>query len=384
MAKNNAFLPNVEPSIAAGIPLHTKQTIKAAQELISQKYDTNWRKENIKKQLRIVDEQDAVNRYKWYNIPCDLSSQELERLIYYRGQLCFFYVPEIEQFIFSPYALDGTIDYYGRYNTVHPVPWAEGMENEKKAPLSAYLSNKKLDVCYSIPSDEEKLLAWQRKFVNGEACVLVHDYTKQLSQVIIARQILNDPLLDIMSDCIPFMRTSLLSNTGVQGMRVSNQADYPNVLDANAAFEKAALEGQPYVPIVGSVEFQALTDNQALKSEEYLLAMQGLDNYRLSLYGLDNGGLFQKKSHMLEAEQSMNAGKASIPLNDGLTIRQNFADIVNALTELGISVGVAEEVINADMNGDGMAYDDLDQSGELGGEQPHDSNYTGIEGGSQY
>jgi hypothetical protein len=62
---------------------------------------------------------------------------------------------------------------------------------------------------------------------------------------------------------------------------------------------------------------------------------------------------------MLEAEQSMNAGKASIPLNDGLTIRQNFADIVNALTELGISVGVAEEVINADMNGDGMAYDDF-------------------------
>lgn len=87
---------------------------------------------------------------------------------------------------------------------------------------------------------------------------------------------------------------------------------------------------------------------------------------------------------MLEAEQTMNAGKASIPLNDGLTIRQNFADIVNSITGLGISVGVAEEVISADMNGDGMAYDDLDQSGEIGGEQPHDANYTGIEGGTQY
>ena len=112
--------------------------------------------------------------------------------------------------------------------------------------------------------------------------------------------------------------------------------------------------------------------------------MQGLDNFRLSLYGLENGGLFQKKSHMLEAEQSMNAGKAAIPLNDGLTIRQNFADIVNSVTGLGISVGISEEVISADMNGDGMAYDDLDQSGQLGGEQPHDSNYTGIEGGTQY
>ena len=180
------------------------------------------------------------------------------------------------------------------------------------------------------------------------------------------------------------MRTCLLAGTGVKGMRVGNQADYPNVLDANKAIEKAALEGDMNVPIVGSVDFQQLTDGQTLKAEEFLLAMQGLDNYRLSLYGLENGGLFQKKSHMLEAEQSMNAGKAAIPLNDGLTIRQNFADIVNSITGLGISVGVAEEVIGADMNGDGMAYDDLDQSGQIGGEQPHDANYTGIEGGTQY
>ena len=367
---NNARIPNVEPSIAAGIPLKNKKNIQSVKEFIEWGNSTNWRKENVRKQLRILDEQDAVNRYQWYNLPCDLSSQELERLIYYRGQLCFFYVPEIEQFIFSPYALDGTIDYYGRYNRIHPIPWAEGMEDEKKAPLSAYLANKKLDVCYGISADEEKLVKWQEKFIKGEACVLVHDYTKQLSQQNIARQILQDPLLDIMADCIPFMRTCLLSGTGIKGMRVSNQADYPNVLDANAAFEKAALEGDQYVPIVGSVDFQTLTDGQTLKAEEFLLAMQGLDNYRLSLYGLDNGGLFQKKSHMLEAEQSMNAGKAAIPLNDGLSIRQYFCDTINALTGLGISCEISESVISTDMNIDGMSVNDNDQSGAMSGQQP--------------
>ena len=173
-----------------------------------------------------------------------------------------------------------------------------------------------------------------------------------------------------MSDCIPFMRTCLLSGTGIKGMRVSNETDYPNVLDANKAFEKAALEGEQYVPIVGSVDFQTLTDGQTLKAEEFLLAMQGLDNYRLSLYGLDNGGLFQKKSHMLEAEQSMNAGKAAIPLNDGLNIRQYFCDTVNALTGLGISCEISESVISSDMNMDGMAVNDNDQSGIMNGEQP--------------
>lgn len=372
-----AILPNVEPSIAAGIPLKGKKNVQAVKEFIEWGNKTNWRKENVRKQLRILDEQDAVNRYTWYNLPCDLSSQELERLIYYRGQLCFFYVPEIEQFIFSPYALDGTIDYYGRFNTVHPVPQAEGMENEKKSPLSAYLANKKLDVCYGIPMTDEKSIDWISKFAKGEACVLIHDYTKQLSQTNIARQIIQDPLLDIMSDCIPFMRTCLLSGTGIKGMRVSNQADYPNVLDANAAFERAALEGDQYVPIVGSVDFQTLTDGQTLKAEEFLLAMQGLDNYRLSLYGLDNGGLFQKKSHMLEAEQSMNAGKAAIPLNDGLSIRQYFCDTVNALTGLGISCEIGEAVLAVDMNMDGQAVNDNDQSGMMGGEQPD-------MGGAQY
>lgn len=377
MTQNNARLPNVEPSIAAGIPLRGKKNAQSVKEFIEWGNSTNWRKENIRKQLRILDEQDAINRYKWYNLPCDLSSQELERLIYYRGQLCFFYVPEIEQFIFSPYALDGTIDYYGRYNTVHPVPWAEGMENEKKSPLSAYLANKKLDVLYGVPTEDEKVLEWAQKFAEGKACVLVHDYTKQLSQTNIARQILQDPLLDIMSDCIPFMRTCLLAGTGVKGMRISNQADYPNVLDANAALEKAALEGDQYVPIVGSVDFQELTDGQTLKAEEFLLAMQGLDNYRLSLYGLENGGLFQKKSHMLEGEMAMNAGKASIPLNDGLSIRQYFCDVVNSITGLGISCEVSEEVLGADMNMDGVAINDNDQSGIMQGEQPD-------MGGAQY
>lgn len=364
-----ANLPNVEPSIAAGIPLTKKKTVQAANEFMAGKLGS-WRKDEIKKQLRILDEQDAVNRYSWYSLPCDLSSQELERLIYYKGQLCFFYVPAIEQFIFSPYALDGTIDYYGRYNTIHPVPFAEGKDEKSKSPLSAYLANVKLEVCYGVPTSDEDTIKWAKKFAEGKACVLLTDYTKQLSQQTISRQLINDPILDIMADCIPFMRTCLLAGTGVKGMRVSNQADYPNVLDANAALEKAALDGDLNIPIIGSVDFQTLTDGSTLKAEEFLLAMQGIDNYRLSLYGLDNGGLFQKKSHMLEAEQSMNAGKAAIPLNDGLSCRQWFCDIVNSLTGLGISCEVSESSIGADMNLDGMAVQDNDQSGAMQGQQP--------------
>ena len=117
----------------------------------------------IKAQLRIIDEQDAVNRYIWYNLPLDLTSQELERLLYYKGQLYFFYFEELDKFFVMPGALDGDIDFYGRYVTIHPVPIAEGKSDAEKALYNrqrVILSQKKLKVLYDIPTEprESKLI----------------------------------------------------------------------------------------------------------------------------------------------------------------------------------------------------------------------------------
>ena len=164
-----------------------------------------------------------------------------------------------------------------------------------------------------------------------ECCVLIKDYTEQISQTNIPRQLLQDPILDVMSDMVPFMRTALLNGTGIQGMRVSSQDEYANVEAASRSVNRAALEGKKWIPIVGNIEFQDMTGGEVAKAEEFLLAMQSLDNYRLSLYGLDNGGLFQKKSHMLEAEQQMNTGTTGLVLRDSLQCRQDACNIINSI-----------------------------------------------------
>ena len=192
-------------------------------------------------------------------------------------------------------------------------------------------------------------------FYNG--CVILKDYTPQMNETVVSRQTIMDPLLDVMAEAIPLGRTSLISNCGVKGIRVQGEDEALNVIQASKSIEKAAMNGQPYVPIQGNTEFQDLAGNAALKSEEYLLYLQGLDNYRLSLYGLSTGGLFQKKSHMLEAEQEMNAGHAKLAYEDGLTLRQKFCDIVNSIWGLGIWCEPSEAVIAADLNGDGLAVD---------------------------
>lgn len=326
-------------------------------------------KEAIKKFVRIIDEQDAVNRYKWYNLPANISSQELERMLYYNGQLCLVYLKEYGEFLFAKYALDGGIDFYGRFNRIHPIPVAEGVDDEavrkQLAIKREYLSQQKFDCIYDVLLPEE----WTEEAMSTK-CVLLHDYTKQLSQTIIPRVQVQEGIIDIMSDCIPFMRTALLNSTGIQGMRVQSEDEQSNVTAASALINRAAIMGEKYVAIIGAMEFQDLTGGDVSKSEEFLLAMQALDNFRLSGYGIENGGLFEKKAHTLESEQAMNTGNTGIVYNDGLSIRQHFCDICNSLWGTSMWCEASEQAMGIDTSGDGIVMDEEDQSGAAPGEQP--------------
>ena len=362
--KSRAVLPDVETLISAGIDPKTGLPLRMGDGGAE-----SWRKQGVKAALRILDEQNAVNRYRWYNLPCNISSNELERMLYYKGQLCFFYLEDLDNFYFMPYALDGTIDFYGRFNTVHPVPMANGTDADTEESKASYknqmeiLSQLRLKVLYDAPDEPLDYEALKT------CCVLLHDYTKQMSQTIIPRQQVQDPVLDIMADCIPFMRTALLNSTGVQGMRVNSQDEESNVGAANRSIDRAALNGKKWIPIIGNIDFQELTGGATLKAEEFLLAMQGLDNYRLSLYGLSNGGLFQKKAHMLQSEENMNGGNVGLVMDDGLAIRQRFCDIVNSVWGLGISCEISETALGMDNNMDGQISTEYDQSGAYQGDQ---------------
>ena len=358
---NNAKMFDTNAIIQAGIDPKTGLPIKLAGS------EPCALQGNIRKQLRIMDEQNAINRYTWYNLPKGLSGQLIERILYYRGQGMLFFLQD--KFYFLPYALSAPegstgIDVYGRFTGVTPLPF-NGTSGDKDAPWIRGLIFEPFyeaaDIMDFIDMEPEAI---QDRLKKG--CILLHDYTPQISQTNIPRQALQDPLLDVMADCIPFMRTALLNSTGVAGVRVNNENELPEVLRMSHALNKCALEGQKYTGIIGAVDFQELTGGTPTHAEEFLLAMQSLDNYRLSLYGLDNGGLFQKKSHMLEAEQEMNAGNTGLVAEDGLRNRQTFCDIFNsyfaATPDDMIWCEPSECTIGVDRNGDGVAGDDYEDN----------------------
>ena len=341
---NNATLPNLEILQAAGFDPKTGLPFKYGCE---QDY-----KSAIKKILRVIDEQDYINRFTWYNLPPELDGNLIERILYYRGQGMFFFMKETEKFYFLPYTLDGEIDIYGRFITTTPLPFnGSSTDGEKERPWISGLVRKPIyDLSDTIDADINKML--------DERCVLISDYSKQYSQTVLSRQILNEPLLDMESDCLPFMRTALLNSTGLLGVRVNSTDESANIVNASKGITNAALMGQKYVPIVGAIEFQELTGNTVANAEEFLVAMQSLDNLRLRTIGVKNGGVYEKKDTLLQSEMAMNTASMQSPLQDSLTMRQNACTAINMMTGLNIWCDVNESAMNMDMNMDGLVgYD---------------------------
>lgn len=297
-------------------------------------------KAEIKKNLRILDEQDAIHRYQWYGLPPGLDSELVERMIYYRGELMFFYMDSAESMFMLPYAGIESPNVYGRYLAGTPLIFGGSQTKTPDGKPKQFIPGMRREIVYSVPEDPKAILR-----LIDEGAVIVKDYTPQLPERIIPRADLMDGVLDMMAECFPLARTALISNCGVMGMRVPTPDAKDEVMQAADSVYKSALMGSPYVPMMGTTEFQELSGTSALRVEDYLLVLQSLDNFRLSLHGLSSGGLFQKKSHMLEGEQEMNESRAKAALEDGLNQRQRFCDMVNAIWGIGISVEISESAL---------------------------------------
>ena len=346
--KNNAKLPDIRTLVQAGIDPRTGLPIKWASG------SDCALKDSIKRVLMLNDEQVAINRFKWYNLPDGIDGNLLERILYYKGQLMLFFMPTDSKFYVLPYALDGTVDVYGRFTGVTPLPFAGTAGTRDKDKIDPWITGLKRIPVYSFQTEEIT------REIYENSCVLLTDYSKQYSDTIIPRQQINDPIIDLESKFFPYLNTALGNATGIQGVRTNSGDEQASIKEASKSVTTAALSGERWVPMLGTLDFQDLTPGQVAKAEEFLLAMEAVDNFRLGTFGLENGGLFQKKAHMLQSEQQANIGNTGLVMNDCLYQRQNFCNIVNSIWGLGIWCEVSENASGNDRDLDGTIEDDTD------------------------
>lgn len=365
MAKNNAKIIDVETMLQAGIDPKTGLLLKMEDN------DGCGLKDNIKRNLEIIDRQDALNRYVWTGLPKGLTADLIERILYYKGQAMLFYMESNDTFYFLPYALDGEIDCYGRYLGLTPLPFGSGATKDNNGKTKPWIQGLVRKPVYDIYELLERITP---EDYTGK-CIIFRDYSHGINQMNTPRAILQEGLLDTMAKCIPYMRTALMNSTGIQGVRVSTEDQQHNVNLASSAIEQASLQGRKYIPVVGELEFQELTAGNVAKSEEFMLALQSLDNFRLGQYGIKNGGVFAKKAHMLQDEADNNQGNTGLVYNDGLALRQFGCILANALFGLNMWCEASEAVMGIDKNMDGEMSDEedgqlpMDHPDMVGGEE---------------
>lgn len=355
-------LPDNKSLIQAGINPKTREPLRIVEK--------GKQKSAIKRILNEIDRTQYCNRYKWYNLPFNLSSQEVERLLYIKGSLVAFYNEPLDEFCLLPYALEGGLDYYGRYKAVHPIPMANGADEEKSIGYkekTKILSLLKLNIARGVYIDEPDY----DEAVN--IGVILYDRTPALAQTIESRYISIGEFIDMEAEYVPYMSTALLASAGIKGLRVPDQDANTEAYSAGQQFKTAALNQDMYVPITASVDFQELGKSAGgAVAQDYLLATQALENIRMSTLGLPNGGIFEKKAHELQQEADMNSSIVDPVIQDGLSWRQNFCNIFNSIWRTDMWVDINQSALAQDLDGDGKMYeDDVDGSGsgiqDLGG-----------------
>lgn len=327
----------------------------------------------IKKALRIEDEQIHCNRFKWYGLPRGIEGNLIERMLYYRGQVAWFYLKPQKKFVVLPFVLNGDIDLYGRYTSISPLPFngsTDKITSMKKARESDDMAVRAFTSitanCVYDPVDLDQIVKdvqmdeqgnvigykIDEAFIENSAVILT-DYSKQISQYVVPKWQLTDAIIDMEARLLPYVNTALSNATGIAGMKINSQDEQANVELASAQVQYAALTGRKWVPIDGTVDFQELTGGQVAKAEEFLLTMQSMKNFRLSLHGVSNNGIFEKTAHTTDLENSVNLGNSNFVLDDALYQRQQFCKVVNSLTGFAIWCEPSEVAIgmDTDMNG---------------------------------
>lgn len=295
--------------------------------------------QDIIKNLRIADEQIAINKFIIHNLPYGLDNNLINRIIYYRGRGALFYVPEIDRFKFLPFCMssqDGkSIDEYGRWLVIQPLVF-NGKAQATGGKEEVWIPGMRRNVVYDIQFEEDITPE-----IYDSSAVILNGYSQQLPQNLIPRQQLTDQLIRVEAMMIPFMRTALANSTGTNTLRVNSEDEQAQAQIASDSIMAAALTGKKWIPVTAPLDFQDL-NNQGGRGvvTEYMEAMQSLDNFRSTLHGIKSGGIFQKKAHMLEMEAEQNSGMntAELVLYDEFWQYQKFCDVANSIFGLGLWV----------------------------------------------
>lgn len=360
-----------EPFLPISKELYEQAGLARKSSDICDKYLLN----GVTRLLVNIDREDFISRYKLEDLPKELrlTSDEIYRMLYFKYSLAF---AKYEDYYFMlPFALDGGIDIYGRFKQIKLFPYASDDKDEMGNELKKY-SNKELE---QLLSNLSFRVIYSEKDLEDSTdddlkAIIIKDYISGIDTNFgTPRYQLDRPLLDTESLFIPYMRTSLKLATGVKMVGVNDPSEEEDVRESSKAIDSAILSGNPFIPVTRKSDFQDIGNEPVAKVQDYFLAMQSVDNFRLSSMGLSNGGLYQKTERETISEQATNTVNANLRMQQNFEYQQKQWDLVNKAFGLNIKISIRqdENQMGGDVQDDGkeknQGFDNGDYSDIING-----------------
>lgn len=303
---------------------------------------------------RIMDSIQAINRVKWANLPTGLRSNLMERVLYYKGQGMYYFDETLNQYFFLPFAMTSkdneTIDFYGQYQWVKPLPFNGRSDRDKASDLEkarlVYLGNVVRHPIYDMDTLKEIIETKGKEWAKLNCCIICYDYTQQLSQYIEPKSITQECWINAQAEIPLFFRTAMLKALMPTLVRTSDQGTMDVVIEELQSVEDSILEGKTMIPVTAFQEMQTVEGGSNLGKliEETTKAYETINNIRKSHLGLPNDGAFKKKAQVLQAENEVNETSNDVILADAIWNRNYFSDMVNVLFDQQIYANAGDGI----------------------------------------
>lgn len=270
----------------------------------------------------------CANRYKWENLPRNLTSQQLETLFYSFGSLVFF--NDSGKLGIATFAKGGKLNSIGQLDKVTPIDFSGKSYNRV---LSVYDIN-----------DETKNVG-----------VIINDYTPivQLERIIPRSQI---NLKTTIHDEVETYK-QLLINLKSSIHKVIATCENPDSADIlRKEVEEVLSSDTPIAVLSGDKNslsnlINMFNTNIEFKSQEYCNLIDYYDKIRRSFNGVPTPDTFEKAERLITSETQNASAHTNIVLYDGLInreiglkyIKKYFSDI-EGINEITVSIN--EEVEN--------------------------------------
>lgn len=297
--------------------------------------------------LKDMDYQQFLTRFRWVNLPEGLSSELLERILYFSGSAMFFYIKELNRFYFLPYGMSGEgtetgIDFYGQYNRLKPYSFngstdGSGELNAAGKKLSSqdlYLSTQIRDNIKDIPivATEEEA---RKIYENG--AVICFDRTPQLSYLIESRNRISQSYVKYLIKILIQTKSALINSNGFNLFSTDSESA-ADILQLQIDTINEDRENGKLAAVVSSNlgNIENIQSNAPTAITDFWNAFVAADNLRLKSLGIQNDGVIQKKQYQNMQETTLDVDAAMQIYMNSYLERVKFAAIVNSIWGLGI------------------------------------------------